>query len=135
MRDGSGTSAPIDSAAKLQQLLDDNPNTVFTSFTPLSKLLRTGTEPFAMQRIAIRSNQSLDAESVIWCNPTLPSPLYLPHAEAKCGPHLLVKQYRTQGWTATIPVTIGIRVFQARDILNPSFISILTQFIMCPRPT
>eukprot|EP01052_Picozoa_sp_SAG31_P034499 SAG31_NODE_4041_length_3642_cov_2.683601_1_plen_1147_part_01 len=128
VKDASGTHVAIDTAAKLQELLDDRPNTaiyvVHSSFEVVPDGNRTG--------ITIRSNRSLvlDAQSVIWCNSTLPSPLYLPAAEAKYGPHLVALMGNNTGLkggqlldytnhntepTATVPITIGIRIFHSRD--------------------
>lgn len=124
----SGSSVPIDTASRLQELLDDNPNTVIylvhSSFEVVPDGNRTG--------IMIRSDRSLvlDDESVVWCNSTLPPPLYLPAAEAKYGPHLVALMGNNTGLkggqlldytnqntepTAAVPVTIGIRIFQSRD--------------------
>ena len=126
--DESGAAVPIDTAARLQELLDDSPNTAIyvlhSSFEVVPDGNRTG--------ITIRSNRSLvlDDRSVIWCNSTLPPPLYLPAAEAKYGPHLVALMGNNTGLkggqlldytnqntepAAAIPVTIGIRIFQSRD--------------------
>ena len=124
----ASASTPIDTAARLQQLLDDNPNTAIyvahSSFEVVPDGNRTG--------ITIRSDRSLvlDDRSVIWCNSTLPPPLYLPAGEAKYGPHLVALMGNNTGLkggqlldytnqntepAAPIPVTIGIRIFQSRD--------------------
>jgi hypothetical protein len=72
---GAATTTPIETAAQLQDLLDESPNSAIylrrSTFEVVADGNHTG--------ITIRSNQSLvmDAGSVIFCNSTLPAPLYV----------------------------------------------------------
>jgi hypothetical protein len=72
---GGATTTPIETAAQLQDLLDESPNSAIylrrSTFEVVADGNHTG--------ITIRSNQSLvmDAGSVIFCNSTLPAPLYV----------------------------------------------------------
>ena len=72
---GGGATTPIETAAQLQDLLDESPNSAIYLRRSTFEVVPDGNHT----GITIRSNQSLvmDAGSVIFCNSTLPAPLYV----------------------------------------------------------
>ena len=72
---GAAATTPVDTAAQLQDLLDRSPNSVIYLRRSTFEVVADGN----YTGITIRSNRSLvmDAGSVIFCNSTLPPPLYV----------------------------------------------------------
>ena len=123
-----GARVNVATVAELQQLLDAHPNTVVYLRRSQFEVVPDGNTT----GLTIRSNRSvvLDDHTTIWCRSTarLPSPGSLPAAEAKYGPHLVmltgtnvgfkgghVTDYTVNATGAAVPVTVGVRVFMARD--------------------
>jgi hypothetical protein len=118
------TGKSVTTARQLQALLDNHPNTAVHLKRSRFEVIPDGNNT----GISIRSNRSLvmDDASSIFCVSALPVPLFLPPAESKYGPHLVMLTGSNTGLkggqilqptnsTALPATTVGVRIFMARD--------------------